>query len=205
MTRIPPMVILTLTVTAMIAGCDRAAPPPETAAASVTVPTTTQMRPTAGVQDLMASMIDPAADYLWGSVGTINSVAGTKELKPQTDEDWKEVRRQALILAESANLLLVPGRHVAKEGQPLEGAETPGNLTAAEAEQAIAASRQTFDGFALALHEVATTMLAAAEAHDAEKLFDTGEALDQVCEDCHLKFWYPNAPPLPGSRARETK
>jgi cytochrome c556 len=34
-------------------------------------------------------------------------------------------------------------------------------------------------------------IIAAAKARDAKKLFDVSGALDQVCEDCHMKFWYP--------------
>ena len=30
-----------------------------------------------------------------------------------------------------------------------------------------------------------------AEAKDAAKLFEVSGALDQVCESCHMKFWYP--------------
>jgi cytochrome c556 len=32
---------------------------------------------------------------------------------------------------------------------------------------------------------------AAARVKDAAKLFEVSGALDQVCETCHMKFWYP--------------
>jgi hypothetical protein len=35
--------------------------------------------PTATIQDLMDSEIDPAADFIWGSVGTIVTAAGVEE------------------------------------------------------------------------------------------------------------------------------
>jgi cytochrome c556 len=34
-------------------------------------------------------------------------------------------------------------------------------------------------------------IIAAAKAKDAAKVFEVSGALDQVCEDCHQKFWYP--------------
>jgi hypothetical protein len=34
-------------------------------------------------------------------------------------------------------------------------------------------------------------MVAAADARNVQALFDAGNTLDQVCEGCHLKFWYP--------------
>jgi hypothetical protein len=33
---------------------------------------------------------------------------------------------------------------------------------------------------------------AAAQSKDANKLFEVSGRLDQVCEDCHLQFWYPD-------------
>jgi hypothetical protein len=34
-------------------------------------------------------------------------------------------------------------------------------------------------------------MLKATDARDASELMNAGAALDEVCEGCHLKFWYP--------------
>ena len=139
----------------------------------------------------MAGMIDPAADFLWESVSTTVSGKETVEKHPQTDEEWGEVRRQAIILAEGANLIMMDGRHVVKEGGALEDHGTPGNLTAAESEQAIAKNRGSFLAFAQALRDVGASMLAAADAKNPQGLIDAGDTMDQVCEGCHLKFWYP--------------
>jgi hypothetical protein len=148
-------------------------------------------KPNAGVQDIMAYMIDPAADFLWGSVSTTVTEQGVEEKQPRTDEEWNEVRRQAIILAEATNLLLIDGRRVTREGKQLEDHGTPGNLTADEAEKAIAADRATFISFAHALHEVGEAMVAAADNKNPQGLVDAGETMDRLCEGCHLKFWYP--------------
>jgi hypothetical protein len=148
-------------------------------------------RPNAGVQDIMAYMIDPAADFLWGSVSTTVTEQGVEEKQPRTDEEWNEVRRQAIILSEATNLLLIEGRRVTREGKQLEDHGTPGNLTADESEKAIAADRATFISFAHALHDVGEAMVAAADNKNPQGLVDAGETLDRVCEGCHLKFWYP--------------
>src|SRR5687768_3448827 len=100
-------------------------------------PVASPLKPIAGIQDVMAGMIDPAADFLWGSVSTTVERGKTVEKQPRTDAEWAEVRRQAIILAEGANLILMDGRHVVKEGMHLEDHGTPGNLTAEESEQAI--------------------------------------------------------------------
>jgi hypothetical protein len=189
------MALAAATATACgLAACSKSEPPAATPA-----PTTSPIKLTAGIQDIMKDMIDPAADFLWESVSSTVTFEGTEEKQPRTDEEWAEVRKQALIIAESANLLLLPGRHVAREGRVLDDHGTPGNLTAAESEQAIAADRATFEGFGQALHEVGVAFLKAAEERNPQAILDAGETMDEVCEGCHLKFWYPgqNIPALP--------
>lgn len=154
-------------------------------------PVPSPLKPIAGVQDVMASMIDPAADFLWESVSTTVIKGKMVEKQPRTDQEWAEVRRQAIILAEGGNLIMMEGRHVVKEGAKLEDHGTPGNLTAEESEQAIDKNRDTFLAFAKALRDVGVSMLAAADAKNPQGIIDAGDTLDQVCEGCHLKFWYP--------------
>jgi hypothetical protein len=183
-----------LMIATLLGACDKpAAPeaPPPTSASP--------FKPTAGIQDIMAGMIDPSADFLWESVSTTVTEQGVEEKQPRTDEEWNEFRRHAIILTESANLLLIEGRHVAREGKQLEDHGTPGNLTLEEVEQAIAKDRATFVGFSQALHDVGATLLKAADNKDVQAIMTAGETLDEVCEGCHLKFWYPGQkiPPLP--------
>jgi len=189
--------LLALATLTVAAGCGpRATTAEANTPAPAPAPIATHLKPVTGIQDIMATMIDPAADHLWESVATVANEKGVEEKRPKTDEDWKVVRGQAVILAEAANLLMLEGRPVAKEGAILEDHGVPGNLTAAESEQAIAADRAAFIGFAEALREVGVTMLTAADRKDTQALFDAGYPLDEVCEACHLKFWYPGAKAL---------
>src|SRR6266849_440582 len=75
------------------------------------------LRPTATVKDIMDALVDPGSDVLWDAVETIVSAKGTEEKAPHTDEEWKNVRNHAIMLLEATNLLLVPGRRVAKPGE----------------------------------------------------------------------------------------
>jgi cytochrome c556 len=192
--------LATLIVAALLGACNKPASPEPTPATGAS-----PFKPTAGIQDLMAGMIDPSADFLWESVSTTVTEQGTEEKQPRTDEEWKEVRRQAIILTESANLLLIEGRRVASEGKQLEDHGTPGNLTLEQTEQAITKERATFVGFSQALHDAGAAMLKAADNKDVQAMMSAGETLDGVCEGCHLKFWYPGQkiPPLP-DQAPET-
>src|SRR4249920_4142895 len=108
-------------------------------------------RKTATIKDIMDSMVDPSADYLWESVATIVTKAGTEERRPRTDDDWKKVRRAAITMVEATNLLIMDGRAVAKPG---EKSENPGiELGPEEIEKVIASDRTAWVNFAHALHD----------------------------------------------------
>jgi len=57
-------------------------------------------KPTATVQDIMLSLIDPSADGIWNSVSTTITKTGTEDKQPRTDQEWQEVRRHAITLIE---------------------------------------------------------------------------------------------------------
>jgi len=147
---------------------------------------------TASIQDLMVAEVDPSADYLWESVGTIVTASGTEERRPRTDEEWQAVRVRAVTLAEAGNLLMMDGRRVAEPGKKLEDEGVEGILTAVESQEAVDAAHPTFVAFALALHDVGQEMLTAIDARDVAGMLKSGEELDAVCESCHIQFWYPN-------------
>src|SRR5262245_38655774 len=93
------------------------------APAAPAAPPQPEYMPTATIKDLMLSVIDPSADVVWLSVTTVVDDKGMLETKPISDEDWTKVRHGAVTLMEAANLLLIPGRRVARPG---EKSETPG-------------------------------------------------------------------------------
>jgi hypothetical protein len=144
----------------------------------------------------MDTQIDPAADFIWDSVGTIITAAGVEDRRPHTDEKWAQVRRRVIALIEATNLLVIPGRRVASSEFPSAG---PGVLSSAEIERKLTADRAAFDAFALALRGVALRELAAVDHKDAAALLETGEAMDGACEECHVANWYPHEiiPQLP--------
>jgi len=158
------------------------------------------LKPIASIIDLMASQVDPSADFLWESVATISTPQGMVEHQPRTDEEWLAVRMKALQLAEAANLLMVPGRRLAHEGQHLEDEGVEGNLTAEQAQVAIDTNRDTFLAFASALRDTAEKTVDAIDKRDVQAYFDLGAVLDEVCEQCHTKFWYPGATPPPSAK-----
>jgi len=174
------------------ASCTKTAPAPAA--------TDSPFRLQASIQELMQSVVDPPADALWESVATISSLDGIEERQPRTDEEWATVRRHAMTIIEAANLLVMDGRRVAHEGKQLEDAHTPGISTTEEIQKAIDTSRPVFIERAHALQAAGLAALSAIDARDAQALSAAGGALDEACEACHLKYWYPNTPKPPGSK-----
>ena len=133
----------------LIAACGGASPP------------ATPFRAVASTKQLMQAIVDPAADEVWEAVGSVMTASGTSEIAPHSDEEWATVQNSALALAESGNLLLMPGR-------------AGGN------DEWIKLSRQLID-----LGEKTSK---AAEAKDTAAVFDLGAEIYDVCTNCHRQF-----------------
>jgi hypothetical protein len=149
-----------------------------------------EFEPTASLQEVMNSIIDPNMDYVWNSVATISTQKGTEERSPKTDEDWLLVKQHALVVLEASNLLLIKGRPVAAVGA--NTSTTPAELSPAEIQKAIEANHDSYLAYAHALHASVTLILQAIEAKNVEKLNQFGGEVDRVCEACHKQFWYPH-------------
>jgi len=184
----------------LIAACQK---PAETAAAPApAAPPPPEYTPTATVKDIMQSVVDPNADVVWQAVTSVQSAKGLVEKAPKTPEEWTMVRHGAIALTEASNLLMVPGRHVARAG---EKSEPPGvELEPSEMEALITKDLGAWRKRAHGLHEAGVAALEAIDAKDANKLFEVGEKIERACEGCHSQYWYPNEkiPPVPTSGAQ---
>jgi hypothetical protein len=156
------------------------------------------LEPVATIQDLMRYEVDPAADSIWDSVGSITTSSGTVERVPHSDADWAALRRNAVILVEATNLLVLPGRKVSETPFPSDG---PGVLSSEQIQQQVTDKGAQFGGFAVALRATAKQVVTAVDAKDAAALLKLGETMDSQCEACHLTNWYPHevVPPLPAN------
>src|SRR5690606_37770578 len=106
-------------------------------------------------------VVEPAAEMVWDAAGYEITEAGERELFPTSEEGWLAVENGATIVAESANLLMLPGRAL-DDGEWMR-------LAGDMAGQAM-------------------TVKEAAMAKDKAKLFDAGGALYQACVACHDKY-----------------
>lgn len=143
--------------------------------------------PTATIQELMQSVVDPNVDPIWESIETTVSAAGVEEKHPKTDADWAVLKNHAIALREVSNLILMDGRKVAVSNTSTVAAE----LSPDEIEKLIVQNRPAFIKNAHDLHEAVTQAIVAIDAKDVAALEATGGAIDEACEKCHMQFWYP--------------
>jgi len=116
---------------------------------------------TVSLPDLMENVMDPAADRVWDSVGTIYTKEGAFEKAPANDDEWNAVRAGAITVLEAGNLLLLPSRSTGNE---------------------------EWIKLSLAMIEQSKRVVKAAEAHDKDGVFNTGADLYDSCVNCHKRF-----------------
>ncbi len=117
--------------------------------------------PVLELHDLMASVLDPATDVIWGAAGSVITAEGEQDLSPVDDAGWQEVFNAAAIVTETGNLLMLPGR-----------AEDNGDWME----------------YSSALIDTGKEAMAAAQAQDAQAVFDIGGKLYRVCVACHQSY-----------------
>jgi hypothetical protein len=176
--------VLFVCLTALLGACTQQEQP-----AAAPADPQPQFQPTATIKDIMLSMVDPNADFIWESVATIINDKGIEERRPETDEEWAELRRRTVTLLEASNLLLINGRRVT---DPAHEAEFPElELTPDEIDKLIKDDWGAWTQRAHRLHETTSVVLSAIDAKDADALLNAGEGIDEACEGCHIRYWYP--------------
>lgn len=206
--------LLLIPILAALSGCSRhetavtpvapaavaSAPAPLVPAAVVSeAAASTAFKPTATFQEIMDSEVAPAADFIWASVSSTVTKKGVEEHQPRTDKEWRELRRRAVVLAEVPNLLAIPGRRTATGKHTLED-NSP--LDTAAIQKRLEANPAALRGYAEALRSVSVQLRDAIDHRDIAAISSLGGTLDEVCEACHLSFWYP--PDTPGQSAATT-
>jgi len=149
--------------------------------------TETDIAPT--LQLTMLRDIDPAADALWDSNGSVVTAERVTETRPVTDADWAVLRKHAQTLIQASGTLAQPHLQVTSPGVLIEGSGTPGVRTPAQIQAAIAAQRSDFLRYAAGLRHGGELALQAIDKHDSQALFDAGGVFYEACTGCHNQFW----------------
>ncbi|MDF3014449.1 MAG: hypothetical protein K0Q78_2653 [Cellvibrio sp.] len=146
-------------------------------------------KPSATLQEIMLSVIDPNVDPIWNSISTEVSAEGAIEKRPETDEDWATLRNHAVSLREVSNLLVIEGRAVAHSHANTSSHES--ELQAHAIQELIATQWPEFIQRAHALHDAANLAVEAIDKKNVDRLEEVGGIIEHACESCHSQFWYP--------------
>lgn len=141
------------------------------------------------IKDIMISTITPSASYIWDSVSVEISPTGVKTKSPQTEKEWEELRKRTTTLLEGTNLLVVPGRRVAKPGE--KAAKPDIELSPEEIETLIEKDRDAWLAVVRRLYDASQKALKAVEAKDANALMTAGGNIYEACTNCHDKYRSP--------------
>ena len=114
------------------------------------------------VHDLMAYVLDPAAEAIWDSAGFVITEEGETNLAPTNQEGWDKVKHGAKVISESSYLLSMPERAV---------------------------DQAQWVALSMALKGMGEKAFKAAENEDSEDLFEIGAELYQLCVACHQIYW----------------
>lgn len=124
-------------------------------------PQAVPFEPVLDLHDLMNSVLDPATDVIWGAAGAVITAEGEQNLAPVDEAGWQAVFNAAAVVTETGNLLMLPGR-----------AEDNGDWME----------------YSSALIATGKEAMVAAEAKDAQAVFDVGGKLYLVCVACHQSY-----------------
>ena len=113
------------------------------------------------IHDLMAHLLDPAAEAIWDSAGFVITEEGEFSLEPKNEEEWDRVLYGAKVISESAFLLSRPQ---------------------------ISKNRKDWIAVSSLLKTTGDKAFLAAEKKDVEELFKAGAEIYQVCVACHQTY-----------------
>ena len=164
----------------IVLGCS--APKPVEPASEIT--------PIFTIREIMQSMVQPRADSLWNAVSVSVTDKGTETKAPKNDDDWANLRHEAVTVSEAMNLVLMPGRKVAKPGEQAKDPKV--ELTPEQIETLIDQDRASWTKMAKALQGPIMAAVQAIDAKNVDALSKAGGDIDTACETCHKRYWYPN-------------
>lgn len=117
-------------------------------------------QPVATVEEIMETTVEPVANAVFDAAAWTN---GVRVGGPRTDDDWKMVRANAMMLAETGNLLMM-GSRARDEGWIIR---------------------------TQAMMDAANEAAKAADAKNVDAIFNAGTKIYQSCTGCHLQYINP--------------
>ncbi|MBO9581155.1 MAG: cytochrome c [Sphingobium sp.] len=144
---------------------------------------------------LMKDTVASQAQMLWDVGNKALDDDGNASSAKLTAADWTKLAGAAQKMkAAAASIANAPRVVVAPAGMTLQDEGAPGQATARQIQAFIDDNPKDFADHARALADVSDGFLRAAASKDATALGDASARLDEVCEACHVRYWYPDQP-----------
>ncbi len=159
----------------------------------------------ATIKDIMDSMVAPSGNFVFSAVETVSDEHGVHQIAPLDttftedvgdtspayyQDNWQSLRLRLMVLIEAPNLLVMPGRKVAPPNVTSQNPQI--ELQPWQIQKLIDSDRPAFIRRARRLQQAAEVAMEAVDEKNTEALFQAQATLDDACEGCHLRYWYPN-------------
>ena len=118
--------------------------------------------------ELMHAVVDPSADVLWASVGSVVTTEGVENFFPRTEDEWIRIENAATMLMESGNLLMIGER---------------------------AQDQADWMTLSQGLVDAGKLALIAAQSRNPDQIFNIGGEVYGACDACHQRYWKEGADP----------
>ena len=177
----------------IIGGCGKTVDqPPAAAPVPVSAPVVSAAQPIPTVFETMERVVVPTSKALWDVSNTKQDDNGNVDASKVTDADWKQVEDAATQMKAAAETLASATQTVvAPPGVAIHDEGTPDGSSAKQVQGFIDADPAAFAAYAKALAASGEAIRQAAATRNAMQFGDEAGKLDGVCEQCHVKFWYP--------------
>lgn len=173
----------------VVSGCGKSADRAQPAAQPRPAPSA-QVAPT--INELMTKVVVPQSAVLWGVSNAAQDNDGNVDASKVTNASWLLITDAAMQMKEASEALGTREKSVvAASGVVIQDANTASGSSAAQVQGFIDAAPAAFRDRAGALAVVSDQMVQAAATHNAGQLGAAAAKLDEVCEQCHVQFWYP--------------
>lgn len=147
----------------------------------------------ANLQLTMLTKVNPQALSLWDLTNDAQDDNGNIDAKKIKADTWAKLLEIGKSIEEGGRTLATPNGVVAAvPGAKLQDEDAPGASKAADVQRYIDAKPAEFRKHAAKLQSTGAAIVAAVNAKSGKQLTELSNSLDEVCESCHMAFWYPS-------------
>lgn len=143
------------------------------------------------IRQVMQDSVNPAILAVWDVGNNAMSEDGGIDPAQMDDAKWDRLAAAADQLAGASRTIAAADRISAAAPENSEVAE--GEIAMADVQRYIDNDLDGLRDLALQQADYADRLSAAAKARDAATAGDLVAGMDQACENCHMRYWYPES------------